>query len=340
MKRNLHTTCSEFLNRVKKGSKVLAAAGLLAIGASSQANAQWVIYNANVLPAEFSPAFVTSNVNPAGAATTEEFSIVADPDNAGNNLLRMAVVSPRTSFLWRQNLAPAPDAPTAGTVVIKAKGIGTIGTTEVTRAFEVDLDFNGTRETFILFTNGTIRLARSNQNTTEAVLTPLEWNTYRFTKAANGAVRVYVNESNEPLITTTTSPASTNTANNYFRFGDGDSGHNYASYIDFIAWDFSGATSPQANPLPVTTSTSLAKSATGVSVYPNPATDRFSVSHPVASKGATIEVYSVNGSKVASFVAEQGSNTTNLSVASLKQGMYIVSYTDATQKVTSRFVKQ
>ncbi|HSV88974.1 MAG TPA: T9SS type A sorting domain-containing protein, partial [Bacteroidales bacterium] len=87
------------------------------------------------------------------------------------------------------------------------------------------------------------RLARIRNGTGPAnvrlPVAPTEWVIYRFAMTET-ETRVFVNENPVPVIVFT--PASG--ANRHFRIGDGDSGANFGSDIDWIIWDITGSHAP------------------------------------------------------------------------------------------------
>ncbi len=337
---------------LSRSAKTLAVAGFLGLGFSSTASAQWMVYKANELPnATSENVFKTASVNIAAGQPSDspvivesENSIVADPDDATNKLLRFRIESlPHHSFLWRQDLT---DPTSAATVVVRAKGMA-----DIERAFELDLDFGGLRETIYIINpteenaNGKItfneaRKSNSELSNMELAINPTEWHTYRFTKDGN-AVKVYIDENNTPAFEVTT-PTSTS-GRSYFRIGDGSSGQANGSFIDWIVWDVSGAYTPEQRAVPgadVLFVKGDMEKAGRLTVFPNPTTDRFAVSHPAARKGATIEVYAANGLKVGTIATDQGATSTNLDLGTKDNGLYTIVYTDGTQRSSSRIIKR
>lgn len=332
-----------------KAAKTFAIASVVCIGVSFNAAAQWVIYDASVLPNEFETSrFVTSNVNPsitptAPAIVATEQSIVDDPDISGNKLLNFEIKSePHQSFLWRQNFPTAP-APTAATVVVRAKGIEGYN-----RVLELDLDFGTFRESVYINTDGsfTFNYAKANEANTEDLenaplnINVMEWHTYRVTKSG-ATTSLYIDEATTPIATGITLLGDRK--ENYFRFGDGNSGLTYGAQYDYVIWDYSGAYSPAQKALPAGGPTSAKAKITrenGVAVYPNPSVDKFTVTHPMAMKGANIEVYATSGVKLAAFSTVPGTEKTNVNLSKLAKGSYIVVYSDDKERITSRIVKQ
>ncbi len=210
--------------------------GVSVTGTTAANHGNWTIYHANELPDVFAAApFVASQQSPTGISNT----IVADPDEAGNNLLHMQTVV-ASNNQWRQNL-------TAGTqditLVIRAKG----NPATATLIFDADLDFGGARWQTRILSNGNYAVANGTATSGNGSLgiDPAAWNIYRFTKQGSSAV-LYVNE-NPVAVYTATAASGTQ---NYFRFGDGWGSNNINSHIDWVAWDVTGAFSPVEAPLP------------------------------------------------------------------------------------------
>ncbi|WP_192820344.1 T9SS type A sorting domain-containing protein [Rufibacter sp. LB8] len=377
MKKTLLHTNSRF----SRFAKTMAATAVVGLGVNFSASAQWVVYEANVLPLAFteSPFKVASdNAATYTAASTQpvvspQFEIIADPAKAGNNLMRFQVLgvsssispvpsattptSANQAYLFRQDFN-ATTKPTAATVVVRAKGLP-----GADRAFELDLDFAGFRETVYIInpttnattgqpnTTGTFTFNVARNNTAAAPeqgstlnnaplnINPLDWHVYRFTKEGN-TVKMYIDESNTPFATGVSASTSTS---NYYRIGDGSSNVTVAMELDYIVWDPSGAFSPSQKALPtsllVLSSKGEVVKKNGLSVYPNPSKGRFSITHPSSRANASVEVYSVSGVKVVSFAAEKGNNQSDFDASSLPNGIYTVVYSDGTERVTSRIIK-
>ncbi len=201
--------------------------------AASQGN--WTIYHANELPGAFTPAFVTSQ-----QSGTFSNTILADPDQAGNNLLQMQTAANSDNNQWRQNLAAGT---TQLTLAIRAKG----NILASNLIFDADLDFGGTRWQTRILSDGNYAIPNGTPTTPGSLgIDPLGWNIYRFTKSGTQTA-VYVNENPVPIYTGTPAAAG---ANNYFRFGDGWGSGRINSNIDWVAWDPTGAFSPADVSLP------------------------------------------------------------------------------------------
>jgi hypothetical protein len=195
----------------------------------------WTIYNADVDPLSFSPAFeVTQQTN----AINE---IIADPDRAGNNLLRMATVLTADNNQWRQ-----PTAATDVTMVLKAKSVDVGGKNLL---FDMDIR-NGATGRFAIqvLTDGTYNIAQGGSGNGVLGHVASEWTIFRVTKSSQ-QIAIYLDEDPTPVFTATSTSTSDGT-NNYIRFGDGWGSGNIDTHIDWAAWDFSGAYSPTQTRLP------------------------------------------------------------------------------------------
>ncbi|WP_114782874.1 T9SS type A sorting domain-containing protein [Botryobacter ruber] len=282
----------------------LGCALLLSAGQVLAQNEPWNVYTGDVMPNESTPAFVLSSVNPAASAelpaiVPAEQSIIENPDMPGNKVLSFKIMGApnHVQFLWRRNFPDPPAAPTAATVVVKAKGLP-----GVDRVFEMDLDFAGTRGGFIIYSNGTYTIRGNSESfSLGAGFDPMQWHTYRFTKTASNA-SFYLDENPTPIATATIA-ADTRT-NNYFRFGDGNSDPTTGALFDWVIWDNTGAYSPAQKALPSATVLAVTPDAVtpaSTSIYPNPlngsrqALVRFSL--PTASD-VNIQIFDITGKKV------------------------------------------
>jgi hypothetical protein len=82
------------------------------------------------------------------------------------------------------------------------------------------------------------------------------------------------------------------------------------------------------------------KSEITLQIYPNPTTDKLTVNHPLANAGASMSIFSLNGSKILSTVVEPGSLHAELNVANLKAGTYILKFNNNNNSRTLKFIKQ
>jgi hypothetical protein len=202
----------------------------------------WTIYNADVEPSAFDPAFSESN-----GAGTYVFNTLPDPDDAGNNLLSIKTdlsANNKDNIQLRQYTDED-----AVTVVLKARSIDTNN-----KNLLFDIDFRSklsARFAIKVRTDGTYDIDKGGDGIVEDKgdwgFDASEWNIFRFTKNG-GEVNVYINEDPTPIFTL---PAAGGVdGNGYFRFGDGWSSENEDTRFDWMTWDYSGAYAPDQSRLP------------------------------------------------------------------------------------------
>ncbi|MCC2548058.1 T9SS type A sorting domain-containing protein [Hymenobacter sp. BT175] len=85
--------------------------------------------------------------------------------------------------------------------------------------------------------------------------------------------------------------------------------------------------------------TRTGKSGLGLGVFPNPAREQATVTHPQARPGAAFTLYTFDGRKVATLPASAGSTSTVLNLQALVRGNYLVRFTDAESTATLKFLK-
>ncbi|MEQ8237890.1 MAG: hypothetical protein RIA69_01690, partial [Cyclobacteriaceae bacterium] len=154
---------------------------LLVLCANLVGAQSWTVYEANVDPLAFDPAFeVTQQSNAIN-------TILADPDDAANSLLQMTTVATSDNNQWRQ-----PTAATAITVVIKAKSVDTSG-----KNLLFDLDIRNStagRYSLRVLNDGTYSVASGGSGETGTLgHTASEWTIFRFTKSGQDFA-VYLDE--------------------------------------------------------------------------------------------------------------------------------------------------
>jgi pectin methylesterase-like acyl-CoA thioesterase len=88
------------------------------------------------------------------------------------------------------------------------------------------------------------------------------------------------------------------------------------------------------------TSTLPGQSATGLQVYPNPATEALTIVHTLANADATLLVLSLDGRRVLSLRPTAGTRETRLYLSQLVSGTYLLHYTDANETRVTKFTKQ
>jgi len=187
------------------------------------------VYNANQLPNEFSASFVTSNVG--GDAPV--MNIIGDPDNAGNKLFEYIIGGAGAKHMWKYTYTN-PAQPVI-TLIARVKGTSS----EWDRAIELDMENGGWRDRLFVKKPNLFELKES-ATTGELPVGTLGWHIYRLTKEAD-SVKFYLDENPVPFRVVKT---NTTSANNYFRFGDGNGSSSVGGLIDWIAWDETGAYAP------------------------------------------------------------------------------------------------
>ena len=208
----------------------------------------WMIYNADVEPDVFDPAFSESN-----GAGVFVYETLADDYIPGNNLLNIKtdndpVADPDNTQKDNIQLRQYTDAD-AVTVVLKARTVDLAN-----KNLLFDMDFRSdlsTRFAIKVLNDGTYDIDKGGDGVVEDKgdwgFTSTEWNIFRFTK--NGAdVNIYINEDPTPVFTMTA--AGTADGSGYWRFGDGWSSEDADTQYDWVTWDYSGAYAPTQTRLP------------------------------------------------------------------------------------------
>lgn len=249
------------------------------------------VYNANELPDAFSSNFTTSNVG--GDAPT--MNIIDDPDNVGNKLFEYIIGGASSKHMWKYAYTN-PDQPII-TLVARVKA--TSGGYD--RAIELDMENGGWRDRLFVKNPSQYELKESATKGDMPIGT-MGWHIYRLTKEAD-TVKLYLDENPVPFQVVKT---NTTSANNYFRFGDGNSSSSVGGMIDWIVWDETGAYAPdRGNFLPdslvQTVSSSDAKLATltaslgDLSPAFDPAVMNYDLVLPVGSSAVTFTATANDG---------------------------------------------
>jgi hypothetical protein len=204
------------------------------------------VYNANQLPNEFSASFTTSNVGGDAPGMT----IIDDPDNAGNKLFEYIIGGVSSKHMWKYTYSN-PAQPII-TLIARVKA----NSAQYDRAIELDMENGGWRDRLFVKNPNLFELKES-ATTGELPVGTLGWHIYRLTKDAD-SVKFYLDENPIPFRVVKTNSVS---ANNYFRFGDGNSSSSVGGLIDWVVWDETGAYAPgRGNFLPDSLVTSVSSS--------------------------------------------------------------------------------
>ena len=76
-----------------------------------------------------------------------------------------------------------------------------------------------------------------------------------------------------------------------------------------------------------------------LAVYPNPALDQVTITHPAAPAGAQVALYSPTGQRVALVPVRLGATDTALAISQLASGIYLAEYADGQQRSTAKVMK-
>ncbi|TGE25838.1 T9SS type A sorting domain-containing protein [Hymenobacter aquaticus] len=95
----------------------------------------------------------------------------------------------------------------------------------------------------------------------------------------------------------------------------------------------------KGEPLIVTGTHAAAALAAGLAVYPNPAQQQLTLTHPKAGADASVTVYSFDGRKVATFSPKPGVEQTPLKLDGLAKGTYLLRYSSGKESLTTKFIR-
>jgi len=203
----------------------------------------WTIYNADVEPADFIPAFSESN-----GAGTYVIGTLPDTYIPNNNLLSIKTDDDPLSEKDNIQLRQYTDED-AVTVVLKTRTVDIAN-----KGLLFDMDFRSllsTRFAIKVLNDGTYDIDKGGDGIVpdkgDWGFDATEWNIFRFTKNGND-VNIYINEDPTPVFTMTA--VGTADGSGYWRFGDGWTNEDVDSQFDWVSWDYSGAYAPSQTRLP------------------------------------------------------------------------------------------
>jgi pectate lyase len=90
----------------------------------------------------------------------------------------------------------------------------------------------------------------------------------------------------------------------------------------------------------ITASKPTGATLTPLQLYPNPASEQLTVTHPRATAIATLTVYNFVGQRVATLTPGAGGTATPVNLASLAKGNYLVVFTDAGVSLTAKCTRE
>jgi pectinesterase len=75
-------------------------------------------------------------------------------------------------------------------------------------------------------------------------------------------------------------------------------------------------------------------------VYPNPAAEQLTLTHPAAASGAQVVVYTLLGQRVRELPCTLGARETQVNLQGLSSGQYMLQYVSGGQHFTTPIIKQ
>ncbi len=195
----------------------------------------WNIYAADETPQNF--GFSESSDLYSGETAVP----MADPDNAGNNILDFSTIdTTKSKYSFNQSLNI--DSTKGFTVIMRAKAKSVDHD-----LVEVTLKSGFSYEKIRFYPDkGELNVEKGTADTRKVSypvpdgVDMLDWNVYRFS-IVDSVLNMWVNEIQVGFDIKTTYESTTTTN---FGFGEGNSGMTYASYIDWVIWDETGAYGP------------------------------------------------------------------------------------------------
>jgi hypothetical protein len=188
----------------------------------------WTIYDGTVLPSSATPAWTTGDVGtpPASYSITSDGYLYETTTASGD----------------KQSFKLAGTQPTAATWLIRVKA----GNNDVSTEFE--LNSAGPYRIYFRLINykkgGYLKTNYLVTNITypsDSTLDVKAFHTYRLTVESGNSYKIYLDENPAPIVTGTCTTTSSNSQ--FLRFGD--VGGNFTEgYIDWMAWDATGAYAP------------------------------------------------------------------------------------------------
>ena len=212
-------------------------------------NAQaWLRYEADVLPANTAgEAFDLSGVSQGAPGPNFEEAIIVDADIAGNNLLRYVQPDGTLMYQFKFQDASGADIDNAQfTLVSRVKGLDEWEALGLNRVFDFQLRngvVNSRDELRLGYATNRIELDRADVFV-DSTLDLTDWHIFRMT-ADGDLFSVYVDENPVPVLSMV---SAVTTSDRYLKIGNGSSDA-VGGLVDWVAFDTTGAYSPEASPL-------------------------------------------------------------------------------------------
>jgi hypothetical protein len=277
------------------------------------AQAQWVIYDCSVLPNEADPAWYEQD------ATNEDglpdlATLIDDPDISGNKLIQLGDWIGDTKEMWAIDWDMT--AETGATVVFRVKP-----TPEILEVEPPGNDGGDVKYWFVGVRNGLWRdnirtwidTLESDRLDLKVPVNTTEWHIWRLTIKGQ-EINVYQDEDTTPILSGLSTSES---SDNYIKWGEKDSGRKCGALWDWIVYDISGAYAPgEGTAIPQelldTGSISAIPAMEGniqpteyhlAQNYPNPFNPSTTISFDlVATEQVNLKIYDINGRLVRTLV--------------------------------------
>ena len=315
-------------------------------------NAQaWLRYEADVLPASTSgEAFDLSGVSQSAPGPNFEEAIIVDSDIAGNNILRYVQPDGTLMYQFKFQDASGADIDNAQfTLVSRVKGLEEWEALGLNRVFDFQLRngvVNSRDELRLGYATNRIELDRADVFV-DSTLNLTKWHIFRMT-ADGDLFSVYVDENPVPVLSMV---STVTTGDRYLKIGDGSSDA-VGGLVDWVAFDTTGAYSPEDAPLddsftgyPIVPSATVSLQAQKfqLEISPNPFVNQLNVSFNL-EQASDVQAWVIDLSgRIVKKVYDQklgaGKQSIAISGNDLVSGSYLVKLQVGTDIATTIMVK-
>ena len=222
----------------------------LLLGAHLALAQQWMIYDASVLPNQTGGAALDlTSLSQNSPGPNFEEALVADPDIAGNSLLRYVQPDTSATKMYRFYFEDTTGATWGGselTLVARLKGLDDWQALGLDRVFDLQYrngNVNARDALRLKYSGDIVDLDRSGVEVPSGI-DFTQWHVYRVAVFGDSSV-VYIDEDPTPVLT---GVSTSGTGDTYLKIGDG-SGDKVGGLVDWVALDTTGAYAPSESPL-------------------------------------------------------------------------------------------
>jgi hypothetical protein len=263
-------------------------------------------------------------------ATSVTYSVVDDPDIAGNKLLMCEDLSEGSKESWKLEWNIA-DPDQGLTMIIRTKPTQGI--------IDYEAPSKPKKTLYVSPRNGAFKEALVHYWPNELLLNNAgltyeyenaDWTVYRITMKG-GTMNVYIDEDPTPVMTTDNLVAN---EGNVLLFGD-NTNESFGSYIDWFIWNLDGAYGPGEGPglpeelylgIEISVEENFAGDK-GMKLYPNPSGDLLNISYTLEKPAkVNLDIFDISGKLIYSHqksnIEQTGTNVLSLNIASLPSGVY------------------